>query len=161
MPLDEAALIAAHRRLERGLYNAAYRLLWDPQESQDMVQEACLKVWKQRERVDAGTVDALLWTTVLNLARNRLRWRSLWRWTGLDDDAFDATTPPERRAEEARLRRALQALPAAQRDVILLSEYGGFDTAEIARMLRIPAGTVASRKHQGVAKLRASMESDA
>lgn len=154
MALDEAALLAAYRRLETPLHSALLRLVWNAHDAQDLVHEAFLRVWSQRERVDAARVDALLWTSALNLARNRLRWLGLRRWLGLAPDDAVAEDDPQRGAEHAGLRSALSRLTPSQRDVLLLSEFGGFDTRELAAMLHIPEGTVATRKHHAVRRLR-------
>jgi RNA polymerase sigma-70 factor (ECF subfamily) len=50
-------------------------MLWNRQDCQDLIHDAFLRVWRQRQRIDMGSLDALIWTTALNLARNRLRWR--------------------------------------------------------------------------------------
>jgi len=154
MAIDEAALIAAYRRLETPLHSAVLRLLWDAHESQDAVHEAFLRVWAMRERVDAARLEALLWTSALNLARNRLRWLGLRRWLGLQPEDAVAGDDPAQMAEQSRLRAALEQLTPAQREVVLLSEFGGFDTRELAAMLRVPEGTVATRKHHAVRRLR-------
>ena len=60
--------------------------------------------------------------------------------------------------ESPALRRALQRLPPGHRQVLLLSEIGGFSTREIAGMLGIPEGTVGSRKHAALAQLRNHLE---
>jgi RNA polymerase sigma-70 factor (ECF subfamily) len=79
MTLREDALYASYRRLERPLYNVLYRLLWQREDCQDLIQDAFVRVWERRDKVDDATIDALIWTTALNLARNRLRWKRLWR----------------------------------------------------------------------------------
>lgn len=156
MPLREEALYVSYRRLERPLYNVLYRLLWQAQDCQDVLHDACLRVWERRATVDEATLDALIWTTALNLAKNRLRWRKLWRQAPLDeaaelahadgDDDFLATR---------RLRQALRKLPSASRNVLLLAEFSNLSGAEIAKVLGIPAGTVASRKHHAMQRLKA------
>lgn len=157
MPLREAELLACYRRLETPLYNALYRWLWQAQDCQDLIHDAFVRVWDRRRQVDAARVDALVWSTALNLARNRLRWRALWRSGEIDpglgggEDAFDVAT---RHEQDRRLRAALRRLPKASRDVVILSEFGGLGVAEIAAMLGIPAGTVGSRKHAALARLR-------
>src|SRR3546814_15142656 len=75
MPVDETELVASYGRVERPLYNALYRMLWDAQECQDVIHDAYLRLWQRKARVDAARIDALAWTAALNLARNRLRWR--------------------------------------------------------------------------------------
>lgn len=160
MALSESDLYACYRRLEKPLFNVLYRWLWQTQDCQDILHDAFLRLWDRRARIDASRVDQLAWTTALNFARNRLRWRRLWRFSEPDADAGSDDDPiahVQRRQRDTRLRTALDALPRAQRDVLLLSEFGGLDTNEIADLLRIPTGTVGSRKHQALAKLRAAL----
>src|SRR3546814_14748429 len=80
MPVDETELVASYGRVERPLYNALYRMLWDAQECQDVIHDAYLRLWQRKARVDAARIDALAWTAALNLARNRLRWRGRRGW---------------------------------------------------------------------------------
>ena len=53
-----------------------------------------------------------------------------------------------------RAEQALAQLDERDRQIVLLSEYAGFDTAELAGLLRIAPGTVGSRKHGALARLR-------
>ncbi|KFL35642.1 hypothetical protein N788_07860 [Arenimonas donghaensis DSM 18148 = HO3-R19] len=119
------------------------------------MHDAFMRVWHRREAVLETSLEPLLFATALNLARNQLRWKSLRSFVGLDDHVA-ATGPPH--GDCADLRRALAALSPGQRKVVLLSEIGGFDTREIAQMLGIPEGTVGSRKHQALARIRKILE---
>lgn len=161
MALGEGELYACYQRLEKPLYNVLYRWLWQAQDCQDLIHDAFLRVWDRRARVDAARLDALVWTTALNLARNRLRWRALWRSSEPDPQAAaddDPLAETERRIQEQRLRKALDGLPRAMREALLLAEFGGLGIAEIAEVLGVPAGTVGSRKHQALARLRKALE---
>ena len=115
-----------------------------------------MRVWERRAVVDADTLDALVWTTALNLAKNRLRWRRLRRHTVIDEDfpqlAVDGQ--PKDFLASRQLHAALRQLPRAWQQVILLSEFSGMRGDEIAAVLSIPAGTVASRKHLAMARLK-------
>lgn len=155
MTLREDALYASYRRLEGPLFNVLYRQLWQREECQDLIHDAFVRVWERRERVSEATLDALIWTTALNLARNRLRWRRLWRQEPLDDSAPTPGMSPEDFLAAHRVREALGQLPGKSRDVLLLSEFSGMSGQEIARLLGISAGTVASRKHNAVVRLKA------
>ncbi len=160
MALGEAALLAGYRRLERPLFNVLYRQLWQREDCQDLIHDAFVRVWARRATVDEATLDALVWTTALNLARNKLRWRRLWRHVPLNPDLPDGARDGGDFLATRRLRAALHQLPAASRDVLLLSEFSGLRGQEIAQMLGIPPGTVASRKHHAMARLRRLMEED-
>lgn len=157
MPLGEPALLAAYRRLEVPLYNVLYRMLWNPADCQDVAHDAFLRVWAQRARVREDTLDALVFATALNLARNRLRWQKLRQWVAEPVEEVAAMDDPASAAEREGLRRALATMPAAARDVLLLSEFGGLSGDEVARVLAIPVGTVGSRKHAALGWLRQAL----
>lgn len=162
MAISEAELLAAFRRLERPLHSVLYRWLWHAHDCQDLVQDTFLKVWDQRHSVDAGRMDALIWASALNLAKNKLRWRGLWRWGEVDPDVpGDAGDGPlaqaERRQRERVLKRALDGLDRDSRNLVLLSECAGLTTEELVAVLGWPAGTVASRKHRALVRLRGEL----
>jgi RNA polymerase sigma-70 factor (ECF subfamily) len=161
VPVGDDDVYASYRRLETPLFNVLYRWLWDTRDCQDLIHDTYLRIWNRRNRIDAQRLDALAWTTALNLARNRLRWRNLWRQGQLDPGTGSDADPlveAARREDARRLRRALQSLPPALRETLLLAEFGGLTTAEISAVLGIPPGTVGSRKHQALVRLRAALE---
>lgn len=159
MPVGEAELVASYRRVEQPLYNALYRMLWDAQECQDLIHDAYLRLWQRRKRVDAERIDALAWTAALNLARNRVRWRRLRGWPAPPDsaEALAGADDPQASAEQANLHAALRRLPVAMVEVILMAEFSGMSGREIAQVLDIPEGTVASRRHSAVRRLKEMM----
>jgi RNA polymerase sigma-70 factor (ECF subfamily) len=169
MHLDRAAFEALYVRLERRLYNAAYRYVWHVEDARDVVQEAFVKLWDARERIDVDGAEAYAWRAVLNTAMNRRRWRKLRTFVGLEpaDAGLEAAstlvqrgTPfdaLDRKQDAATVRRAIDALPEDLRRVVLLSEVGGLKHAEIATIVGIAVGTVASRRSRALAKLRASL----
>ncbi|HKU17651.1 MAG TPA: sigma-70 family RNA polymerase sigma factor [Candidatus Saccharimonadales bacterium] len=158
MALSESGLYACYQRLERPLFNVLYRMLWNRDECQDLLHDAFLRIWQRRKRVDESRVDSLVWISALNLVRNRLRWQRLWRTEAFDADWPDTEPTPEqsvdRVMQQRRLHKALKRLPAGMRDVLLLGEFAELSHADIAVVLCIPAGTVASRRHQALSKLR-------
>jgi RNA polymerase sigma-70 factor (ECF subfamily) len=157
--ISEAELLAAFRRLERPLYSVLYRWLWHAHDCQDLIQDTFLRVWDQRQAVNAARLDALIYASALNLAKNKLRWRGLWRWGEVDAEApGDAGDGPlaqaERRQREQVLKRALDGLDRDSRNLVLLSECAGLTTEELVAVFGWPSGTLASRKHRALARLR-------
>jgi RNA polymerase sigma-70 factor (ECF subfamily) len=70
-------------------------------------------------------------------------------------EAPERTDAEVARRDEARtVRRAIDALPADQCQVIELAYFGGFTHTEIADMLQTPVGTVKGRMRLGLKKLR-------
>jgi RNA polymerase sigma-70 factor (ECF subfamily) len=135
--------------------------------AEDLLAQTFLVAFETRHRYDRGRADALPWlygiaTNVLRRARRdevRL-YRALAR-TGVDPDvACPADGVAERvdaRARTAALAGALAALPAGDRDVLLLLAWGGLSQDEVARALDLPVGTVKSRLHRARARLRAAL----
>lgn len=160
--LREDALYASYQRLERPLYNVLFRQLWQAEDCQDVIHDTYMRLWERRARVDEATLDPLVWTTALNLAKNRLRWRRLWRHAPLEEAADQPSTAIDARDFLAtrHLRMALCKLPQASRDVLLLSHFSELRGAEIAQVLGIPVGTVASRKHHALERLKALLGDD-
>ena len=65
-----------------------------------------------------------------------------------------------RRDEAAKVRAALEHLPAEQCQVIELAYFGGFTHTEIAEMLDTPVGTVKGRMRLGLEKLRGRLREE-
>lgn len=148
-----------YRRLEKPLFNAVYRWLWDSAEARDVVQEAFVKLWDMAARVDLATVEPLVWRLALNAAAHRRRRRRLWRMLTLEavaDRAGPAKAADEALAQHEReeaVRRAVDELPDKLKRVVVMCEFSGMRYGEIARALEIPEGTVASRRNAALAKL--------
>ncbi len=160
--LDQAALEALYTRLEKPLYNVVYRWLWNAQDAGDVVQEAFVRLWRMRDRVDPSTVEPLVYRIAVNLASNRRRATRRWRWLPLTDRSTPrtATDPSDdllAGERHDRLRKAVDDLPDKQRAVVMLCEFSELTYDQVAQALDIPAGTVASRRHQAVARLRKAL----
>ena len=136
--------------------------------AQDLVQETMIAAWKSLHRFD-GSCRLFTWLYVILLRQHRrsLGWfaRRLPLAT-LEQQAMAArhepATPEEgdgADAAEAELLRAMMAaLPARHREVIRLRFYAGADETEIAAALGISPGTVKSRLHHALEKLRRMKE---
>ncbi len=157
MALQAADVEACYQRVEQGLFNVLLRMLWDVPACQDVIQEAFLKLWSQRTRLRADDLDALAYTTAINLARNRLRWQRLRHWVGLEVLDESGGHNDGMNADLLTLRQALADIDGRDREVLLLSEYAGFNTRELAMILGIAPGTVGSRRHRALKRLRQHM----
>lgn len=162
--LERAAIEALYLRLERPIYNVALRSVWSEEEAADVVHEAFVRLWAMRARVRPETVEPLLWRIALNLCAKRRRWRRIRTFLGLsavgateDPSAEDALGDHQR---ELALRRAVEALPADLRDVILLTTYAELSYDEVGRLLGIPPGTIGSRRNRAIRRLRAALNTE-
>jgi len=144
-------------RHERGLYNVAYRYVWNADDARDLVHDAFVRLWGKRAHLDWERASGLAYRTVLGLAANRRRTSSLRRILGatvtapaqpaIDDQLDDA------RRDDA-VRRAIDRLPERLRRVLVLCTFSDLDHAAIGALLEIPAGTVGSRRTEAVTKIR-------
>jgi len=150
-----------YQRLEKPLYNFAWRYVWSTPEAEDVVHDAFLQIWERRARILPETADRYLWVAVLNLSRKRRRWARTKQFLQIEASPFelaatDSVESEVAQGEEARrLHVEIERLPEALRSVLLLAEFGEMSYEEISQLLSIPPGTVASRRHLAVKQLRA------
>jgi RNA polymerase sigma-70 factor (ECF subfamily) len=139
------------------------RILGDPDEAEDVLQEIFLHVWRNPRQFDETRGSAVTWLLVLARSRAIDRLRSLRRrgkdrHVAIEDHAIASAEDLERGAENAQqgavVRRALAELPPDQRRALELAYFEGYTQSEIARMTGAPLGTVKTRLRQGMMKLR-------
>ena len=106
------------------------------------------------------TVEPLLYRIATNLVTSRLRKRRVWRWISLEGLRSRASPNPgaEELAADAeerdRVRQAVESLPMDLRKVVVLCELADLSYQQIADTLKIPVGTVGSRRHRALELLR-------
>lgn len=154
---DASAYEALFRRWQAPLRRHLARMLDDEAAADDLVIETFLRLQRHRHRWRPGTpLRPWLFTIARNLARNRLRAERLWGWLPLAEVA--ASPAPPRDADDEIRRRitaAFAVLPVAQREACSLRLLADLPVEEIARVTRVPVGTVKSRLFHGLRRLRA------
>jgi RNA polymerase sigma-70 factor (ECF subfamily) len=145
-------------------FNLARWLTRNDHDAEDVVQEAFLRAYRFFPSFRGGDPRAWLLTIVRNacwtwLRANRAREVA----TALEDaeEPADAAVSAEedlvRRADGARLRRALDELPGEFREVIVLRELEELSYREIAEVAGVPVGTVMSRLARGRRRLQTAL----
>ena len=167
MPRDERRLDAkALERLfaahERPLFNVVCRWTWDREDAAEIVQEAFGRLWDMRRRVDPDRARALVYRIALNLAASRRRWQRVRRFVGAQERATTVTVEDDLLAQERRdaLGRALETLSEHQRRALVLCELSELSYDAIAEIEGTRPGTVGSRRHAALAKLREHLAGD-
>ena len=155
---DTGAFGCIVRRHQARLLGFARRFL--PHEpavaADDVVQEAFVRLWHERERYEPrGRLVFLLLQILRNLCRDRARASASFP-SALSDEPADTDIFDDLRARALAeaVQQAVAELHEEQRAVFVLSYYEGLRYQEIADLLDCPLGTVASRKHQAVRTLR-------
>lgn len=151
----DEALGPVFRRLRAGLYAQALAIVCDPAAAEDVVQDAFVRVWRRRDRLDdLRQLDGYLFTAVRNLALDHQR-RGAREGARLLAAAPAAGGEPRRDGPDVeRIDRALQGLPPEQREVVVLHVHLGLSFAEVAQRTGAPLGTVHSRYRYAMTRLR-------
>lgn len=159
---DEDSLGELYDRFSGVVLAIAIDVLGDRQEAEDLVHDVFIEVWNRADSFDAERGSAQTWISVITrsrcIDRTRLvRWRKRKTSEPVSEHAFPAEeshTRPHRRADDYKIRRRIDELPDEQREIVILSYFGGFSSSEIAERLEIPTGTVKSRMRLAMAKFR-------
>jgi RNA polymerase sigma-70 factor (ECF subfamily) len=172
---DEAALGALYDRHSALAYGVILRILRDPADADDVLQETFVRVWSRAETYDAHLGSPAAWLTRIarNRAIDRLRARRVRRHIsvdpGLTADGDPAPLPepedhvtPEVVVQDAAtsgaLRAALQLLPAVQRQLIEAAFFEGYTHHELSARFGVPLGTVKTRIRTGLIAMRGRLE---
>ncbi len=148
---------------QAAVFRLAYLLLGDADEAADAAQETFLRAYPALARFDAARpLRPWLLRIAANLARNRRR--AVGRYLAALQRAFAAE--PERgrpplveqlaaqQAEAQALWQAVRRLPTADQEVVYLRFFLELPEAELAAALGVAAGTVKSRLHRSLKRLR-------
>ncbi len=148
-------------------YNLARWLMGNPEDAEDVVQDAYVRAMAGADGFRGGDERAWLLSIVRNGCYSSHRRQRARRTTDFDESAHaeDTVTPsPERRAIERdasrRVRLAVQGLAPDFREVIVLREFEGLSYKEIAEVVAAPVGTVMSRLSRARAQLALVLAED-
>lgn len=165
---DETALAELYDQLSPWVLGLAYKILRDDDEAGEVVGDVFLQVWNNIQQHDARRGPLTPW--ILSIARNRaldiLRrrrrwWRKAERWKRDQGTETERATQAPPAAEAAvpgwpvhrEVHAALAALPAEQREMVLLAYFEGLSHSEIAKRTGLPLGSVKTRLRVGQQKL--------
>lgn len=161
---DEAAFRALYDRTSAGVLGIVTRVVRDPAQSEEVMQEVLLGVWRNAARFDpaAGSASAWILTQAHRRAVDRVRSqqaaadRELRAMTAVIP--YDEVTEAVQASlERERVRHCLTGLTELQRETVTLAFYGGYTYREVAQLLDVPVGTVKTRMRDGLIRLRDCM----
>ena len=155
------------KRWERPIFALAYRTLGREEDARDVTQETFLRAFRALSGFKGDAkFSSWLYRIALNLCRD---WMRKERRTplvavpeGVDVEQMAAERGPVETVEDLAARaelhrevaKAMELLPAEQRQAIILKEYHGLTFQEIADLMKCPLSTVKTRVYQGLSTLR-------
>jgi RNA polymerase sigma-70 factor (ECF subfamily) len=169
---DDVALIAAARagdrtaidellaRYQPSIYRFGLRMCGDEESAREVLQETMLAAFRH---LPGFRGDAALSTWLYQIARSFCikERRGVRATTTLDDATPDPAQAPDRAAHAreigAALATAIGALPADQREVLVLRDVEGLSAEQAARVVGIEVGALKSRLHRARMALREAL----
>jgi RNA polymerase sigma-70 factor (ECF subfamily) len=149
-------------------YGLARATLGATTDAEDVVQEAFIALWRQASRLDPSRgIKSYLMTIVHNKSIDRLRHRSRTPQSDLEEvgPLRSKDAGPEDIAlqidDRERIHEALGGLSQEQRETVELTYFRGLTTAEAAKKMQVPVGTVKSRLRLALGHLRQRLAASA
>ncbi|MEW2418705.1 ECF RNA polymerase sigma factor SigK [Streptomyces sp. NPDC046866] len=164
---DRDAFTRVYDAVSRPVAGLVTAVVRDEAQSEEVVQEVMVEVWRTAGRFRPERGSAMTW--VLTLAHRRAvdrvrsaraqgereRRSALREWERPFDEVAEAV---EQHLEHEQVWRCLGALSKAQRESVVLAYYGGLTYREVAAALEEPVGTVKARLRQGLRLLGECLE---
>lgn len=163
---DQTAFAGLYDATAGLVHGVVLRVVRDPSQTDEVVQEVFVELWRLAPRFDGtrGSVGSWVTTIAHRRAVDRVRSEQANR-NRVEREASNvvrehdssADTVVERDLadfERRRVRRALDRLTAMQREAIELAYFGGHTYREVAVLLGEPEGTVKTRIRDGMIRLR-------
>ena len=151
---DERAAESLYHYFSQRLFRLAYGLLGDSAEAEDVMQETLRYALMNIQKYNAQKGQFGTWVHTITVSRVRDKQRRnktrlsyltrLWqRDTGKSAESSEKTVIHSQNTE--RIHEAVQKLPPAQREIVVLRYWLGYSFPQISKILDIPEGTAKSR----------------
>ena len=159
---ERAALRQLYDATSAKLFAVCLRILSDREESEDVLQEVYVTIWRRADRFDASRASVMTWVSTIarNRSIDRLRARGPLAYADqveeleIPDGGVSAEALLVTAGEEGRLHHCLSELDARTEKVIRTAFFEGVTYEALARRMDTPLGTVKSWVRRGLAKLK-------
>jgi RNA polymerase sigma-70 factor (ECF subfamily) len=151
------------QRYQPRLYNYLIRYTRNHEDTEDLVQETFLRLYRSRNAYEpVARFSTWLFTIAGNLMRTQFRKHNRWQLSSIDDNSPESVYTPELPCLDAEpdtsvnsgmvlslIEKVLHSMPEDYRSLLLLRELNEMSYEEIALASGLPMGTVKSRINRG------------
>lgn len=146
---DRRAQLEFYMHFYKSVYNSCFRILGNPQEAEDVMQETFLKVFDKIESLhcDESGMERILKRIAINQSIDLFRKRKI-LFTDLNEETDypgEETAPEEIELQLEAVHRMMKLLPEGYRMILNLKLVEGLDYEDIASQLQISSSTVRSQ----------------
>ena len=160
-----AAIVEQYRQM---VWRVALRMLGDPDEAEDAVQETFIRAWKALPGFDRryspatwlGTIAARLCCDILRKRSAHRRFEADAAWANAQERVADPESGSIARELEARLLRVTRTLSPMQRTVFILNEIEQLPFEEVRRATGWSAVQLKSNLYLARQKVRKALEKE-
>lgn len=158
---DQSAFSYLYDNYSAALYGVIYKMLENHELSEDVLQEAFIKIWNNFSNYD--NLKGRLFTWMLNITRNltidTIRSKDYKKQAKIQnsENAVNNISDKANTAESfdaLGIRKHLTLLKNDQKQIIDLAYFGGLTQEEISKNLNIPLGTVKTKMRMAIIELR-------
>jgi RNA polymerase sigma-70 factor (ECF subfamily) len=160
----EQGMAAAHAAYHARLLARARRIVVDPDHAEDLVHQAFLRAWRSRSSYDPAGGPMVNWllvitaNTAIDMVKARVRRPPV--ASGSADENAPATglSDIDRMILRSELRHALSRIGPHHRDAVVETVLRDRPYADVAAELGVAPGTLRTRVHYGLRRLRCALE---
>ncbi len=151
---DQQAFGQLYESVALELYRVALYTLGNPQDAEDAVSETFLEAWKGIGGLREEESFRPWIFRILSVRCKRKIGRYVKERGNIDLEDYVESGEEDQSARRAEVLEALNRLTAEEREIVVLSVLEGYTMREIAQIKEMPQGTVSSKLHRTLKKLR-------
>ena len=164
---EEQAFELLFRKYYARLCGFANKFLYDPDESEEIVQEVFFNVWRKKEQLNVNDgISAYLFRSVQNLSLNLIEHKKIAnsyyaviaRVYENSSDDWSVDSQVQYAELQEKIEGAIATLPAECRKIFKMSRMEGLKYAEIAVQLGISIKTVETQMSRALSKLKTELK---
>lgn len=158
---DTQSFAMLYDGISKELYRVALYTLGNTQDAEDAVSETFVEAYKGLKNLrDESSFKRWMFTILSARCKRRISGYIKERKNVDIDDAIDLPAPniDTPNPEYIAVKEALKAISEEERQIVMLATVQGYTTREVAEMLNLPHGTVSSKLHRTLRKMRTMIE---